>query len=535
MYRRALLAAVVLMGVVAGGCGRGPEAATPKDALRGFAAALEKGDVSQAASYCTDKELAEAVVKLEIKRRELEKALDKRYGARKGGGMTVRGLAALTPADVDSGKLTIKEDGDQATVTLSSGGPEVELVRKGGAWRIAPAGADLTDEQRKNALRMAREVDSAFKSAMAKVGKEGVTRANVEWAFVGRLMGAALSEAKRRSEEKVPPETEKAIRAAVDRLAKALEDLSVEALKPVVAEQCMVRGSTRVLQLCDASYVKYLKSSGQSFRIDSIEKVVCPAPGNASVQVKVSATRPYGKETATEWIFLRKGAAGWQLVAAAGDSLLFPPNLSARPLRLADLPTASSIASWTPQQTEAWKKWAVGKRLEARAHVRRVTEVGGKGSGQYEVEMRYPSDSMLAHMGSSITEVFSIEAWTSAPDAARFKKGWSATVAGVIRDVRVKVSRIEAPFNKQKDKRVEYSIVLWDGKGTPPGKGAPPATPSPDVKAGPARSPKGAIRAPRAQSGEAQSGRRNPGRHDLTASRMASDMIDGEGGGPSAA
>ena len=456
-----VIAAVLVVALMVSG--GPPKAATPEEALRGFVSAVEQGNISRAVSYCTDKEVAEAAIRVAVRSKELEKALDEHYGA-EDGGLRSRGFTDLTPGDLESEDLVIEEQGDAATAFSPRTGTELALVRSDGVWQIDLMADDPTGEQRDAMLYAAEQLEDALKAAKAMIGEEGVTRNDIEAAFVGQMVRSVFDKIQENIEAPIPAETEKAIRAAVDQLAKAMEAPSVKAFKPVVAEECFIRGSQRFWEHCDESYAEYLESSGQSFRIEAIEQIACPMPGHASVQVTVAAKRPYGEESASEWLMLKKTDDGWQLTATGPGSILFPANLAKHALLLQDLPTASSVGSWTEAQRDAWRDWVRGKKFEQMAEVQRVTEVGGETEGEYEVETMYAR----AFPDEEPTLVVLVKARTRSPRAATLTEGWNATVVGIIENAEVKASRIEAePDSRRRDgedTRLDYSFVLRDAE-----------------------------------------------------------------------
>jgi len=169
----ALMLGVVL---IVAGCG-GKAASTPKAAIENMVNATKDGD-ADACVACWDanaeqKKMIRAMGEMLASVKALDKAAEAKFGKdvwakAKTPGDGKPGMD--TPfADVDLNKLTVKEEGDKATVTMEGESKPLSLVKKDGVWKIVvedmPEGPQLD-----MAVKMMKTMADAHKTALDDLG-----------------------------------------------------------------------------------------------------------------------------------------------------------------------------------------------------------------------------------------------------------------------------------------------------------------------------------------------------------------------------
>ena len=329
-----VLVVVAALAVVLAVSGGAPKAATPKDALKHFVMAMDKGDVSgmMATAHYTDKVAVEATCALAAKMRELQKALDNEYGKQQGElKMTLGGWGALTLEKIESKDCRITEEGGIATARMGASGKKIPLIRKNGFWYADMTADAPKGQRREQVLGMVKGISKALKVAQGKIGKKGMTRDQILKGFMGSLMASAVKQMqqawKKASETPIPPEQEKAIRAAVRKFGEVVAAPNVAALKAILPrpQKHVTRPSEMALRHCTEAYFKHLKTLGLSFKIEEIKKVSPTAlwPEYAAVRVVVAASSPNGTQHEEAWLCFMNQDGDWRL-SEVRSTLLFP-------------------------------------------------------------------------------------------------------------------------------------------------------------------------------------------------------------------
>ena len=209
--KRALMAVLVVAVCMAfaSGCGKGDDgpgpstkikkAKTPVQTLRNMQASMVTGN-QKAFIECFDataqeKEGLKLFCEFVSVAVAFDAAMKKEYGEEaEASGQGMKGSEDMRDTKwLDDAKVDIK--GDEATVTRSGDANPVNLVKKGGVWKIKGTslmGKDLDADSIEKRNTFFRTMIDAQKAGMAKIGKEGYTakkvQAEVQAAMFGGMM-----------------------------------------------------------------------------------------------------------------------------------------------------------------------------------------------------------------------------------------------------------------------------------------------------------------------------------------------------------
>ena len=181
-----LLAAVAIFAV---GCGD-KKADTPKQAMENMQEALLEGD-SDAFVACFDatedeKKVLASMCDFLSTMHKFQEAMKKAYGE---DAVNEKGDDLADKKWLE--EITVKIDGDKATVMKKGESKPMNLVKKDGAWKIVPDDM-LPQEDVDKALKMFEVMAKAHKDQMGNIGKDGYTAEKINEELGNAMMKAMM-------------------------------------------------------------------------------------------------------------------------------------------------------------------------------------------------------------------------------------------------------------------------------------------------------------------------------------------------------